>query len=77
VPSTPYTGGAGGAGGAAAPAVTGESGKRGGAGGGGAILIVTETTIPETITYDTRAGLTQDVDVHSASQGSVYVLINQ
>jgi hypothetical protein len=73
---TVYSGGAGGAGGAAAPAVTGGTGKRGGAGGGGAIFIVTENILPETISYDTRAGILEDIDNHSASSGSVYILIN-
>ena len=65
-------GGAGGAGGAA---VAGTNGKRGGAGGGGAILIVTDS-IANTITYDTRAGLTVDSDNYVASAGAAYVLIN-
>ncbi len=75
VAPTVYPGGAGGAGGAAGAAVAGTNGKRGGAGGGGAILIVTDS-IANTITYDTRAGLTVDSDNYVASAGAAYVLIN-
>jgi hypothetical protein len=75
VAPTVYPGGAGGAGGAGGPAIAGPNGKRGGAGGGGAILIVTDS-IANTITYDTRAGLTVDSDNYVASAGAAYVLIN-
>jgi hypothetical protein len=33
-------------------------------------------SIADTITYDTRAGLTADADNYSASSGSAYVLLN-
>jgi hypothetical protein len=77
VAPTTYNGGAGGDGGAAAPAVTGSSGKRGGAGGGGGAIVVTDAALPETITIDTRAGLTTDADNYSASIGYSYVIINK
>ena len=75
VPPTVYPGGAGGAAGTAGAANPGTSGKRGGAGGGGAILIVTDS-IANTLTYDTRSGLTVDSDNYVASAGAAYVLIN-
>lgn len=75
-PGHHWTGGAGGAGGAAAPAVTGATGKRGGAGGGGAIIIITEET-PSGLSYDVRAGTTADLDTHSASNGSTYIILNK
>ena len=69
--------GTNGAGGLAAPSSgTGGTGKRGGAGGGGGIIIITETT-PPSITYDTRAGLTADIDTHAADSGYSYVILNQ
>lgn len=79
-PDGHFTGGAGGVNdginyGAKAPAVQGGTGKRGGAGGGGVILLVTDS-VSGTITYDTRAGLTDSSDTYSAANGSTYVLIN-
>ena len=69
--------GTNGAGGLAAPSSgTGGTGKRGGAGGGGGIIIITETT-PSSITYDTRAGLTSDIDTYAADSGYSYVILNQ
>jgi len=56
--------------------VTGATGKRGGAGGGGAIIIITEET-PSGLNYDVRAGTTADLDTHSASNGSTYIILNK
>lgn len=79
-PDGHFTGGAGGVNdgittGARAPAVQGATGKRGGAGGGGIILLVSDS-VSGTITYDTRAGLTDSADAYSAANGATYVLIN-
>lgn len=69
--------GTNGAGGLAAPSSgTGGTGKRGGAGGGGGIIVITETT-PSSVTYDTRAGLTSDIDTYAADSGYSYVILNQ
>lgn len=81
-PDGHWTGGAGGAGGAAAPAQTGATGqtgtpgKRGGGGGGGGILVICDTITTQTIVYNTSGGLLASDDVHSASVGAVYLLIN-
>lgn len=79
-PNGHFTGGAGGVNngtttGAGAPAVQGATGKRGGAGGGGVILLVSDS-VSGTITYDTRAGLTDSSDTFSPTSGATYVLIN-
>jgi hypothetical protein len=37
--------------------------------------VVTDS-VSDTISYDTRAGLTADSDNYSASSGAAYVLIN-
>jgi hypothetical protein len=58
-----------------APAVTGSAGKAGGSGGGGAILVITDS-VSGTITYNTSARSSTDLDNFSASNGSAYVIIN-
>lgn len=79
-PDGHFTGGAGGVNdgvnyGKGAPAVTGGTGKRGGAGGGGVVVLVTDS-VSGTITYDTRAGLTDSSDTYAAANGAAYVIIN-
>jgi hypothetical protein len=79
-PNGHFIGGAGGVNdgtnyGRGAPAVTGGTGKRGGAGGGGAIIVITDSAA-NTIQYDVRSGLTAEADTFSASNGSVYILLN-
>lgn len=79
-PDQVFPGGAGGVNngtttGVRAPAVTGSAGKAGGSGGGGAILVITDS-VSGTITYNTSARSSTDLDNFSASNGSAYVIIN-
>lgn len=79
-PDQIFPGGAGGVNngtttGVRAPAVTGSAGKAGGSGGGGAILVITDS-VSGTITYNTSARSSTDLDNFNASNGSAYVIIN-